>query len=208
MLVRTAFMIAAITAGSVAGHAGSVPPIPPSAAAESSPLAPSSPRNARELGIGSYVPEARARGLAGAELGWRAGRGEELTVIALTSATCPLCKKFGPSLARIETAYRDRGVRFVFVNVSGSDTADEMRAQKSEMGLEGLYLDDGGGQSELAIASAVHARTTTEVFVVDGGDTCSRADRRRSPRRIPPVVRSSTGGLRPPRRRTRRMPFR
>ena len=85
MLVRTVFMISAITAGSVAGHAGSVPPIPPSAAAESSPLAPSSPRNARELGIGSYVPEARARGLEGAELGWRAGRGEEMTVIALTS---------------------------------------------------------------------------------------------------------------------------
>jgi mono/diheme cytochrome c family protein len=171
MLVRTVFMISAITAGSVAGHAGSVPPIPPSAAAESSPLAPSSPRNARELGIGSYVPEARARGLEGAELGWRAGRGEELTVIALTSATCPLCKKFGPTLARIEAAYRDRGVRFVFVNVSGSDTADEMRAQKSEMGWEGLYLDDGGGQSELAIASAIRAKTTTEVFVVDGGNT-------------------------------------
>jgi mono/diheme cytochrome c family protein/thiol-disulfide isomerase/thioredoxin len=136
-----------------------------------SPLAPSSPRDARELGIGSYVPDVQATGLDGVERGWRSGRGDKLTVIALTSATCPLSKKFGPSLARIEQAYRDRGVKFVFVNVSGTDTIDEMRTQVSDMGWKGAYLNDRAGKSTDATASALRAQTTTEVFVVDAGNT-------------------------------------
>ena len=136
-----------------------------------SPLAPSSPRNARDLGIGSYVPDENATGLDGAVLGWRSGRGDKLTVIALTSTTCPLCKKFGPSLARIEQAYRDRGVKFVFVNVSGTDTAAEMRTQVSDMGWKGLYLDDRHGATTDALSTALCAQTTTEVFVVDAGNT-------------------------------------
>ena len=136
-----------------------------------SPLAPSSPRDARELGVGAYVPDVQATGLDGIERGWRSGRGGKLTVIALTSTTCPLCKKFGPSLARIEQAYRDRGVKFVFVNVSGTDTLDEMRTQISDMGWKGVYLNDRVEKSTDAIASALRAQTTTEVFVVDAGNT-------------------------------------
>ena len=136
-----------------------------------SPLAPSSPRDARELGVGAYVPDVHATGLDGVERGWRSGRGDKLTVIALTSATCPLSKKFGPSLARIEQAYRDRGVKFVFVNVSGTDTIDEMRTQVSDMGWKGVYLNDRAAKSTDEIASALRAQTTTEVFVVDAGNT-------------------------------------
>ena len=138
---------------------------------DSSPLAPPSPRDARELGVGAYVPDVLATALDGGERGWRSGRGDTLTVIALTSATCPLCRKFGPSLARIEQVYRDRGVKFVFVNVSGTDTTEEMRGQVADMGWKGSYLNDRAGKSTDAIASALRAQTTTEVFVVDAGNT-------------------------------------
>ncbi|MFM1823765.1 MAG: hypothetical protein RI967_2031, partial [Planctomycetota bacterium] len=149
------------------------PPQAPSPAArgDSSPLTPASPLDARALGVGSHVPDVDATALDGVERGWRSGRGEKLTVIALTSATCPLCGKFGPSLARIERAFRNRGVNFVFVNVSGTDTTDEMRRQVSDMGWSGVYLEDRASGSTSAIASALRARTTTEVFVVDAGNT-------------------------------------
>ena len=139
----------------------------PALTQEATPLAPPSPRDARSMGVGRYVPDAEATGLDGTPRGWRSGRGDAATVIALTSVTCPLCRKFGPSLARIEDAYRGRGVKFVFVNVSGTDTADAMRAQAKDLGLDGLYLDDRGGR----IAAALGARTTTEAFVVDAGNT-------------------------------------
>ena len=105
-----------------------------------SPLAPPSPRDARELGVGSYAADSPSRGIDGIARSWRDGRGERLTVVALTSVTCPLCRKFGPSLARIEDAFRERGVKFVFVNVSGTDSAADMRKQVADLGLEGCRL--------------------------------------------------------------------
>lgn len=133
----------------------------------SAALAPPSPRDARALGVGRHLQDAAGNDLSGAPRGWRSGRGESLTVIALTSVTCPLCRKFGPSLARIESAYADRGVRFVFVNVSGTDSPADMRTQVADLGLKGLYLIDTDGR----IAAALEAHTTTEVFVVDSAST-------------------------------------
>jgi thiol-disulfide isomerase/thioredoxin/mono/diheme cytochrome c family protein len=134
---------------------------------EPGPLAPPAPVDARSMGVGRFVDDAAGADLDGAQRSWRAGRGERLTVVALTSVTCPLCRKFGPSLARIESAFADRGLKFVYVNVSGLDSTEAMRKQVAELGFKGLYLNDRDG----AIASALGARTTTEVFVIDAGNT-------------------------------------
>jgi thiol-disulfide isomerase/thioredoxin len=129
--------------------------------------APPSPRDARGLGIGRYVADAGGDDLSGKRTSWRSGRGEKLTVIALTSITCPLCKKFAPSLARIESAYAKKGVNFVYVNVSGEDSMEDMRAQVKDLGFRGLYLRD----ADQAIITLLNAKTTTEVYVVDSGNT-------------------------------------
>jgi mono/diheme cytochrome c family protein len=129
-------------------------------------VAPATPRDPRRMGIGRYIGDAAGRNLAGDAASWRAGRGARLTAIALTSATCPLCRRFTPDLVRIEAAYADRGVRFVFVNVSGTDGREEMQRQV-DGGFRGLYLED----ADRALAQALDARTTTEVFVVDGANT-------------------------------------
>ncbi|MFM1871949.1 MAG: hypothetical protein RL398_1371, partial [Planctomycetota bacterium] len=134
---------------------------------EPSAAAPPSPRDARSFGVGRHVGDATGRDLAGEPRPWRAGRGERLTVLALTSVTCPLCKKFAPSLARIEADYAQRGVKFVYVNVSGTDTCEEMQAQARANGFAGLYLQDEHQQ----IVATLGARTTTEVFVVDAANT-------------------------------------
>jgi len=139
---------------------------PPNPTADSV-VAPPSPIEAKALGVGRYVAEARGADLAGKETSWRAGRGEKFTVIALTSVTCPLCRKFGPSLARIEAAYADKGVKFIYVNVSGTDSADDMRAQVKDRGFTGLHLNDARRE----IARTLGAKTTTEVFVVDAAHT-------------------------------------
>ena len=58
--------------------------------------------DARALGVGGFVGDASAPNLSDRATSWRAGRGERLTVVAFTSATCPLCRKFAPALARLE----------------------------------------------------------------------------------------------------------
>lgn len=153
----------AVALGAGAPQASDVPP----STQDVSAIAPPSPRDARELGIGRYVGDASGTDLSGKTISWRDGRGDKLTVIALTSVTCPLCKKFAPSMARVEDAYAGKGVRFVYVNVSGQDAAGDMRAQVKDHGFKGLYLND----AKLALASVLGAKTTTEVFVIDAGNT-------------------------------------
>jgi thiol-disulfide isomerase/thioredoxin/mono/diheme cytochrome c family protein len=157
----------AIAAMSAFGAGMLQPGSKPSSKPDESVIAPPSPRDARDLGIGRYVADASGTDLNGKAVSWRTGRGEKLTVIALTSVTCPLCKKFAPSLAGIEAAYASRGVKFVYVNVSGTDTEGEMREQVKDQGFKGLYLND----ADRALAAMLHAKTTTEGFVVDAGNT-------------------------------------
>jgi hypothetical protein len=129
-------------------------------------LAPPAPLAAAPHRVGTFVPEVSGVTLDGAQRGWRSARGEQFTVLALTSVECPLSRKFGPAVARLEAEYAARGVKFVHINVSGLDSPEAMRKQRDELKLAGLYLADAG-----AIANALDARTTTEVFVVDGGNT-------------------------------------
>jgi thiol-disulfide isomerase/thioredoxin/mono/diheme cytochrome c family protein len=160
-------VVAAATILGVGGAGMLQPGADPASKPKDSVIAPPSPRDARDLGIGRYVADASGADLSGKTVSWRTGRGEKLTVIALTSVTCPLCKKFAPSLARIEAAYASKGVKFVYVNVSGTDTTDEMREQVKDQGFKGLYLND----KDQSIVATLHAKTTTEVFVVDAGNT-------------------------------------
>lgn len=159
--------LVAIAAVSAFGAGMLQPGSTPASKPGDSVIAPPSPRDARELGIGRYVADARGEDLSGKQTSWRTGRGEKLTVIALTSVTCPLCKKFAPSLARIEAAYAAKGVKFVYVNVSGTDSADDMRGQIKDQGFKGLYLND----KSQSIVAMLGAKTTTEVFVVDAAST-------------------------------------
>jgi len=161
-------MIHAATVAAVSfGGIGADPVRTPDGHDPSSPLAAPSPRDARNLGVGRYISDTSGDDLAGKKTSWQSGRGERLTVIALTSVTCPLCKKFAPSLARLESSYAGKGVKFVYINVSGEDSADDMRRQIKDQGFKGLYLDD----NDRSIVAMLGAKTTTEAFVVDAANT-------------------------------------
>ena len=87
--------------------------------------------------------------------------GARLTVVALTSTTCPLGLKYGPALARLEDAYAAKGVRFVWVNPEPDATPADIRAAAKRLGFEGPVVRDA------AWAHRLGAKTTTETFVLD-----------------------------------------
>lgn len=124
-------------------------------------------REARERGIGAWVPSVVCRDLDGAAADWRDAAGERGTVLALTSVTCPVGQKLFPALARAEAVADRLGFGFVHVGVQGLDDAAALRAHAERHGLEGLVLQDIDG----GLARALDARTTTEVFVVDARGT-------------------------------------
>ena len=71
------------------------------------------PREQRELGVGTWVPDVTCAGLEGAPLNWRDVAGEKGTVLALTSVTCPVGQKLFPELARTEAWAKQLGFGFV-----------------------------------------------------------------------------------------------
>src|SRR3982751_2192185 len=82
----------------------------------------------RDLGIGRRIEEPPIRD------------GKAL-VLYMTSATCPLARKYGPTVSELQAKYRAKGVTFVAVNVSTAEGAQR--------------------------AETLGARSTTEVFVLD-----------------------------------------
>lgn len=109
------------------------------------------------VGVGSVVPALEMRDLDGKPV----RLGGKPTVIILTSTTCPLTKKYGPTLAQLEASYSNRGVDFVFVNPTTSEPMTDLQADRKRLKLKGPYVRDP------EIARALGAKTTTEAFVLD-----------------------------------------
>lgn len=78
-------------------------------------------------------------------------------VIAATNDTCPLSKKFAPTLAKFEKDYSAKGIAFLFVNATGS-TAPKHPFQSR-------YVVDA------KLAQSLGLKSTTEVVVLDAART-------------------------------------
>jgi thiol-disulfide isomerase/thioredoxin len=120
-----------------------------------------------DANVGRLMPDITFTDLAGRPGRLSDFKGARAVVIALTSTSCPLTRKYAPSLARIEEEYARRGVVFVFVNPTATDAAEDIRATIAETGLRGRYVHDTEGR----VARALEAKTTTEMFVLDAART-------------------------------------
>ncbi len=116
-----------------------------------------------DVGIGRQIADVAFTDLAGRPRrlsGWKNRAG---LVIAVTSATCPVSKRYLPSLAALEAELRAQDIGLVLVNPFASESADEIRAQLRDHALAAPYVHD----TTQALVAALQARTTTEVFLLD-----------------------------------------
>lgn len=107
-------------------------------------------------GVGRLVPDVAFTDMKG-----KAGRlsdfkDKNALVIAYTSTSCPISKKYAPSLARLEKSYRDKGVAFLFINPVETDNV-------KAHGFAGPYVYDKGA----SFSKTIGALTTTDTFVLD-----------------------------------------
>ena len=116
--------------------------------------------DAGEFGLGRMIPDLVLKDLNGKSVSWN-----KPTVIALTSTTCPVGLKYGPTLARLEQEYSSKGVQFVYLNPSASEPKSDIKAMIKRLGWKGQYV-----VSQEAVG-ALGAQTTTEVFVTDARRT-------------------------------------
>lgn len=89
--------------------------------------------------------------------------GKNGLVIAFTNTTCPLCKKYGPSLARLETTLAEKGVNVLFVNPTSNEKESDINTFRTTHQLKGSYVHDREG----TFSKALSATTTAEVFLLD-----------------------------------------
>ena len=115
------------------------------------------------VGVGRLVPDFKLKGLDGKEARLAELAGKNGLVLAFTNTTCPIAKKYGPSLAKLEESLASQGVSIVFVNPTPKAKAEEMLVFTRTHKLKGLYFHDADG----SLAKSVNATTTTEVFLLD-----------------------------------------
>jgi len=114
-------------------------------------------------GVGRQAPDVAFTDVTGKSGKLSDFKDQKAVVVAFTSTSCPLSKKYAPSLARLEKAYRDRGVTFVFVNPIETDSAEDIANAVKAHGFMGPYIHDKSG----SFAKNIGATVTTDAFVLD-----------------------------------------
>lgn len=140
---------------------------PPVFTAEDSPR--QGPRLVKggDVGVGRQIPDLELRDLEGQTRTLSQISAGKPVAIALVSSSCPVSKRYLPTLASLQKAYEARGVNFVLIAPTATDTPEALRAALQGAGLTAACVADPSGE----IARALGAVSTTEVFVVDGART-------------------------------------
>jgi len=120
-----------------------------------------------EHGIGRYVPDFEFTDLEGVTKKLHGDSKSELTAVAFTSTTCPISKKYLPTLVELQRDFASRGVRFILVNCVATDKLDEMKAAASRFASSAEYTFD----IDSRFAAHLTATSTTDVFVLDRSHT-------------------------------------
>ncbi len=143
-------------------------PAASASASDAKPVIPGAkPVKPGDVGVGRQLTDVAFKTLDGKARKLSDWSDKAGVVFAFTSTTCPVSKRYAPSLARLEKELASRNIALVLVNPFASEKAPDVAAQAKEAGFTAPYVLD----SEKSLAAALGARTTTEVFLVDAKRT-------------------------------------
>ncbi len=129
---------------------------------------PPKPQPASHAGVGRLAPDLSGKAVDGSAFKLSdALKKQKAAVIVVTSTTCPISKKYLPSVAALEKEYAAKGVAFVLVGAIQTDTADDLKALPTKAGTKAPVLHDTDG----TLCKALGANTTADVFVIDSART-------------------------------------
>lgn len=135
--------------------------------------APASPREEPralkpgECGIGRLIPDLALTTLDGKARRLSDSTGSGPVVIALVSPSCPVSKRYLPTLGQLAAEYGKRGVGFLLIAPNPTDTPAQLEETLRSAGLSAPCLRDEKHELQLALG----ARATADVFVLDAART-------------------------------------
>jgi mono/diheme cytochrome c family protein len=122
---------------------------------------------AGDLGVGRMLADLPFKDFSGRTHRLAEVSGDKGLIIAMTSSTCPISRRYLPSLRALEQTLAGQGLRLLVVNAMAGESTEDIRAQIKEAGLTSLYYHD----REAGLSAALGARTTAEVFLLDARRT-------------------------------------
>lgn len=120
-----------------------------------------------EHGVGRLVADITYSDLEGRQRSLGEFRNRKLVVVAMTSTSCPLSRKYLPTLTELAKSYSARDVQFVAVNCVPTDKPEDMKAASQGFGSTAVYVHDSNEE----LARHLGAMTTTDVLVLDPART-------------------------------------
>ena len=136
---------------------------PSDSAIRQSPL----PLKPGDHGVGRMIADIGFTDLAGQSRRISEFEKSKAVAFVLTSTSCPLSKKYLPTVATLARQFKPAGVTFICVNPTASDKRDDMAAAAKELGDGVIYMHDATG----ALAKTLGAKTTTDAIVIDASRT-------------------------------------
>ena len=115
--------------------------------------------------IGEPVPEFSAEKIDGSKIeSAELLKGTKAVVICFTCLECPVASSYEKRFVEFQKKYQDRGVKFVAISASESETLEDVKQRCKDKKLNYPFLRDPTQQS----AKAFGAKKTPEFFVVSG----------------------------------------
>jgi len=123
---------------------------------------------AADLGVGRQIEDVSFTDITGTthQLSALAARGNGV-VFAFTSTTCPVSKRYTPSLVRHTAELERLGVVLILVNPFPSEDTEVIQKEVADHQITAPYVHDRGKH----LASIMRTRSTTEVLFVDAKRT-------------------------------------
>jgi hypothetical protein len=120
-----------------------------------------------EHGIGDYVADLELTDVTEKHYRLSELSTRKAIVFAMTSTSCPISRKYLPSLVELAKHYASRDVQFILVNPVATDKLADIQEAQKLFGNTAIYVFD----KEESVAKAINAKTTTDVIVLDPSRT-------------------------------------
>ncbi|MFM7037016.1 MAG: redoxin family protein [Planctomycetaceae bacterium] len=117
--------------------------------------------------IGRFIPDFSFTDLAGKPHKLSDFSRSRLLAVAMTSTSCPLSRKYLPTLQELTRRFADQSVSFILVNCVSSDEPVAMQQAAATLQPGSVYTAD----ADERFARHIGAATTTEVVLLDGART-------------------------------------
>ncbi|MFM7921604.1 MAG: redoxin domain-containing protein, partial [Planctomycetaceae bacterium] len=125
------------------------------------------PLKPSEHGVGQFIADLEFQDLQGRRLRLSDYREAKALVIAMTSTSCPLSRKYLPALTALAQQYGPRSVQFVLVNSIRTDDRQAMQTAAAGLPATVPYVVD----ADESLLRRLRVVSTTDVLILDPART-------------------------------------